>query len=145
LIAGKLATPVNGAYSATKFALEALSDALRLELVSFGIQVVLIEPGSIKTQFHATVEANAQAVFSNLASPYQNLYQQSQQVDAVMRRQEPGPEVVSQVIQQAMKASRPKARYLAGVPFSGRLVLHFGDSVSDLVLKRMFKMASAAK
>ncbi len=75
-IVGKLVTPANGPYSATKFALEALSDALRLELAPFGIQVVLVEPASIKTQFHRTVEANAQAIFSNPESPYQPLYEQ---------------------------------------------------------------------
>ncbi len=142
-IAGKLATPANGAYSATKFAVEALSDALRVELAPFGIQVVLIEPGSIKTQFHTTVEVNAQEIFADPASPYQPLYQQYQQVTSGMRRQEPGPEAVSQVIQQAMEASRPKARYLVAVPFSGELVLHLGDSVWDLVLRRMFNIASA--
>jgi len=48
-ISGRLVVPSNGAYSATKFALEALSDATRLELAPFGVQVVLIEPGSIRT------------------------------------------------------------------------------------------------
>ncbi|CAG1772095.1 partial tropinone reductase I, partial [uncultured bacterium] len=142
-IAGELVTPANGAYSATKFALEALNDALRLELKPFGIQVVLIEPGSIKTQFHATVEANAQAIFANPASPYQSLYRQVEQVTADMRRKEPGPEVVSRVVQQAIEASRPKARYVAGFPVSGRLVLLLGDSVWDLVVRHLFKIASA--
>jgi NADP-dependent 3-hydroxy acid dehydrogenase YdfG/menaquinone-dependent protoporphyrinogen IX oxidase len=131
-ISGKLSTPVNGTYSATKFALEALSDALRLELAPFGVQVVLIEPGSIKTQFADTARARAQAILSNPASPYQPLYQQDQRVSAAMRRHEPGPEVVSQVIQRAIEASRPKARYLVAVPFSGRLVLHLGDSAWDV-------------
>jgi len=63
-IAGKRAIPVNGTYCATKFALEALSDALRLELAPFGIQVVLIEPGSIKTQFAVTAQARAQAMMT---------------------------------------------------------------------------------
>jgi NAD(P)-dependent dehydrogenase (short-subunit alcohol dehydrogenase family) len=142
-ISGKLVTPANGAYSATKFALEALSDALRWELTPFGIQVVLIEPASIKTHFHMTVEVNAQAIFSNPTSPYQSLYRQYEHVTADMRRQEPGPEAVSRVVQQAIEASRPKARYLVAFPFSGRLVLHLGDSVWDLVLRRMFKIASA--
>ncbi len=122
-ISGKLSTPVNGTYSATKFALEALSDALRLELAPFGIQVVLIEPGSIKTHFADAAQARAQAILANPSSPYQPLYQQDQYVMTTMRRHEPGPEVVSQVIQQAIEVSRPKARYLVAVPFSGKLVL----------------------
>jgi NAD(P)-dependent dehydrogenase (short-subunit alcohol dehydrogenase family) len=142
-IAGKRAVPVNGTYCASKFALEALSDALRLELAPFGIQVVLIEPGSINTQFADAAQARAQAILSNPASPYQRLYQQDQRVSAAMRWQAPGPQVVSQVIQQAIETSRPKARYLVAVPFFGRLVLHLGDSVWDVVLRRMFKIAPA--
>ncbi|MEW5869123.1 MAG: SDR family oxidoreductase [Chloroflexota bacterium] len=55
-IAGKLVTPGNGVYSSTKFAVEALSDALRWELAPFGIQVVLVEPGPIRTHFGETVD-----------------------------------------------------------------------------------------
>lgn len=143
-VSGKLVIPANGTYSASKFALEALSDALRYELMPFGIRVVLIEPGSIKTQFDDTARAHVQAIFSNSASPYQPLYQQSQDVSASMRQHEPGPEVVSKVVQQAIEASKPKARYLVAFPFSGRLVLYLGDSVWDLVLRRMFKIAAAA-
>ncbi len=139
-VVGKLVSPANGTYSASKFALESLSDALRLELAPFGIQVVLVEPGSIKTQFHTTVEANAQEIFSNPDSPYQPLYEQYQKVTAGMRHQEPGPDAVSRAVQQAMETSRPKARYLAGFPFSGRLVLHLGDPVWDLVVRQMFKI-----
>jgi NAD(P)-dependent dehydrogenase (short-subunit alcohol dehydrogenase family) len=139
-IVGKLVTPANGPYSASKFALEALSDALRLELSPFGIQVVLVEPGSIKTQFHSTVEANAREIFSNPASPYQPLYQQCQKVTAGMRRQEPGPQVVSRMVLKVMEAPRPKARYIAGFPFSGKLVLLLGDPVWDRVVRQMFKI-----
>jgi len=139
-ISGKLVTPANGTYSATKFALEAFSDALRLELAPFGIPVVLVEPGSIKTQFRTTVEANAQEVFSNPASPYQPLYHQCEQVTAGMRRKEPGPEAVSRVVQQAIEVDRPKNRYLVAFPLSGRLVLHLGDSAWDLVVRQLFKI-----
>lgn len=142
-IAGKLATPANGTYSATKFALEALSDALRIELAPFGIDVVLIEPGSIKTRFAHTAQTLAQEILCNPASPYQTLYQQSDRFAAGMRQNETGPDAVSRVIQQAIEASRPKARYLAAVPFSGKLVLHLGDTVWDLVLRRMFKSPPA--
>ncbi|TDA65999.1 MAG: SDR family oxidoreductase [Chloroflexi bacterium] len=137
-IAGKMVTPVNGSYSSTKFALEALSDALRLELAPFDIQVILVEPGAIKTNFDQTVHAHADEIVSNPASPYRSLYLKYQQVSERMRGQEPGPEAVSKVIQQALESSRPKARYLAGVAMSGRLIINLRDLVWDLVVRQMF-------
>jgi NAD(P)-dependent dehydrogenase (short-subunit alcohol dehydrogenase family) len=141
-IAGKLSTPVNGTYSATKFALESLSDALHLELVPFGIQVVLVEPGAIRTYFDDTAQAHAKDILLNSASPYQSLYKQSAQFAASMRQDEPGPEVVFQVVEQAIKALRPKARYLAGISLSGRLVIHLRDFLWSLIIRQMFKIRS---
>jgi len=140
-IAGKLSTPVNGTYSATKFALEALSDALHLELAPFGIQVVLVEPGAIRTHFDETAQAHAQDILLNSISPYRPLYKQSDQFAASMRQNEPGPEAVFQVVEQAMEAFNPKARYLAAIPFPGRLVIHLRDFVWDIVLRQMFKIS----
>jgi NADP-dependent 3-hydroxy acid dehydrogenase YdfG len=142
-IAGKLSTPANGGYSATKFALEALSDALRLELAPFGIQVVLVEPGAIKTHFDETAQTHAQVILSNSVSPYQPLYRLSDQFAASMRSQEPGPEIVSKVIQEAIETLKPKARYHAGISLSGELILHLGDSVWDMALRRIFKVDSS--
>jgi len=139
-IAGKLSTPVNGTYSATKFALEALSDALQMELAPFGIQVVLVEPGAIKTRFDATAQAHARNILLNCASPYRSLYKQSDQFAASMRKDEPGPYMVSEVIERAIKAVRPKAHYFAAVPFSSKLVIHLRDFVWGSVLKQMFKI-----
>lgn len=139
-IVGKLPMPVNGPYSATKFALEALSDALRLELASFGIHVVLIEPGNIKTNFLETAENHSKKIISNPESPYRALYQQAQTVTDSMRHQEPEPEVVSRVIKQVIENPTPKARYLAAVPFSGLLVLHMGDSIWEAILRHLFKI-----
>jgi short-subunit dehydrogenase len=138
-LAGKLVLPVNGTYSATKFALEALSDALRLELAPFGIQVVLIEPGNIRSNFMATAQANSQAILSNPDSPYLALYQHYLRVMTTMRNRELGPETVSQAVQQAIETSKPKARYLVAVPFSQRIVLRLGDAARDTIFKRMFK------
>jgi NADP-dependent 3-hydroxy acid dehydrogenase YdfG len=142
-IAGKLVLPVNGTYSATKFALEALSDALRMELALFGIQVVLIEPGNIRSNFMATAQANAKEILSNPESPYQALYQHYLRVMTTMRKKEPGPEIVSQVVQQAIEASKPKARYLVAVPFSNKVVLRLGDGARDFIFWRMFKIGSS--
>jgi NAD(P)-dependent dehydrogenase (short-subunit alcohol dehydrogenase family) len=144
-IVGKLTTPLNGAYSASKFALEGLSNALRMELLPFGVQVVLVEPGSIKTHFHDTLQANTQALMDNLLSPYSAMYRQNQQTTENLRRNEPGPEVVSRVIQRAIEDPRPKARYLAGVGFSGWLVMHLGDSAWDLVVRQMFNIKEQVK
>ena len=138
-IAGKLATPVNGTYSATKFALEGLCDALRIELAPFGIQVVLVEPGSIQTHFAETVKASTQYIFSNTASPYRELYEKYNQVTAGMRRNAPGPRAVSKVIKRAIEAATPKVRYLAGVPLSGKLVLALGGSAWDRIAAQLFK------
>ncbi len=140
-VVGKLVTPANGVYSASKFALEGLSDALRLELAPFSISVVLIEPGSIKTQFHKTVEANAEQIFANPASPYRSLYDRYEIVTADMRRNEPEPEAVSKVVQKVIETPRPKARYVAGFPLSGRLVLRLGDIAWGSVVRQMFKIA----
>ena len=139
-IAGKLSTPANGTYSATKFALEALSDALQLELTPFGIQVVLIEPGAIKSYFDNTSQTHARDILLNTASPYQPLYKQSKQFAGDMRKDEPGPEVVSEVIEQAMEAVKPKGRYLAAIPFSARFVMYLRDFIWGSVLRQMFKV-----
>ncbi len=138
-IAGKLVVPVNGTYSSTKFAVEALSDALRLEMAPFGIRVVLIEPGNIRTSFMATAQAHAEAVFANPDSPYRELYQRYQTTMKGMRAHEPGPEVVSRVVQQAMETGNPKARYVVAVPFANRLIILLGDGIRDFLLKQMFK------
>jgi NAD(P)-dependent dehydrogenase (short-subunit alcohol dehydrogenase family) len=138
-IAGKVSTPVNGLYSSTKFALEALSDALRIELAPFGVQVVLVEPGAIKTNFLDTVAAQSQQeTFADPASPYQPLYQKYFQFNTEMSKNAPGPEVVSRVIQQTLEVPNPKPRYLAGVDFSGTLAIALRDFLWDTVLKSMF-------
>jgi len=60
-----------------------------------------------------------------------------------MRKREHEPEIVSQVVQQAMEASKPKARYLVAVPFSNRVVLRLGDTAKDTIFRWMFKEGSS--
>ena len=141
-IAGKCSTPGNGTYSATKFAVEALSDALRWELAPFDIQVVIIEPGSISTLFEATAQAHTRASLADPSSPYHALYEHAAAFAASMHRQGTGPEAVSRVIQQAIEAAGPRRRYLVAIPFSGRLVMHLGDGVWDLVVRRLYQIAA---
>jgi NAD(P)-dependent dehydrogenase (short-subunit alcohol dehydrogenase family) len=139
-IAGKLPTPVNGPYSSTKFALEALSDALRWELEPFNIRVIVVEPGAIKTNFDQTVHTFGDKVTNNPRSPYLPLYLKYQQVSEGMRGNEPGPEAVSKVVQQAIESVKPKTHYLAGVALPTRLVMALRDLVWDVAVRQLFKI-----
>ena len=114
-----------------------------MELAPFGIQVVLIEPGNIRTNFMATAQANSQDLLSNPDSPYHALYQHYLRIMTTMRRREHPPEVVSRVVQQAIEASKPKARYLVAVPFSQRVVLRLGDKARESIFRQMFKIGSS--
>ncbi len=63
------------------------------------------------------------------SSPYRNLYRQAEEFAANMQKNQAGPEAVSRVVQQAIEARKPKARYLGAVPRAGRLVLRLGRFV----------------
>lgn len=104
--AGRVATPFTGVYSASKFALEAVSDAMRLELAPFGVHVVLIEPGPIPTHFgrasgHVRPEGSAYARFLRSYSAVHDragLFGRSS-------------ETVARVVLRAVRSEHPRARY----------------------------------
>lgn len=122
---GRLTFPGGGAYHATKYSVEALSDVLRFEVAGFGIQVVLIEPGLIRTQFgEAAVGSMSEikeqdgpyakfnaAVAATTAGAYQG----------PLSRLGAGPDAVARTIEKALTKPRPKARY--PVTASARLML----------------------
>ncbi len=139
-LVGRLSFPVNGAYAASKFAVEALSDALRLEMAPLGIQVILIEPGPTRTPY--SMRSPSPEILSNPASPYRTLYENFRQLGARMHAHGADPRVVSRVIQRAIEARRPKARYPAAIDFSGQLAMALGPAVWDRVLRRMLKIAA---
>lgn len=112
---GSLVLPGGGVYHATKYALEALSDALRFELRGFGIDVVLIKPGPIKTAFGDTALAEVDANTSP-ASPYEEFRAAlKQQIRAAyegpMAAFAAPPDAVARVIERALDSRRPRARY----------------------------------
>jgi NAD(P)-dependent dehydrogenase (short-subunit alcohol dehydrogenase family) len=144
-IGGRLAVPMNGAYASSKFAVEALSDSMRWELGAFGIRVILVEPGNIKTNFKETAERSSGGLFDNAASPYAAPYERYKGSMAALRSHEPGPEAVSSVVLRALNTKRPRARYRAAVPFSTRIALLLPDRWRDPLMRRMFGLALPKK
>ena len=111
-IAGRFVTPGAGWYGASKHALEGISDALRLELHQFGVQVVLVEPGLIRTGFEAA-SADAMAAEGRDAV-WGAMMRQVAAGWAEGFRKGSEPEVVARTIATALEASDPQPRYLCG-------------------------------
>src|ERR1700690_1497710 len=112
-VAGLVSPPTYGAYSGSKHALEGLSNALRLELYPFGIEVILIEPGYIVTNFQQTAKELAQPyVDGSKSSPYAKIYSASW-AGANKSRSESKttPEDCARVILEAIESPHPRARY----------------------------------
>jgi len=114
-VGGRLTLPGGAFYHATKHAVEALSDAMRFELRDFGIDVVIIEPGAIKTEFGKTAIANIGRVKQD-GSPYAafNTAVAGKIHDAMegwMSAMAGMPEDVAKAIAHAITASKPKTRY----------------------------------
>jgi len=69
-VAGRISTPFSGAYASTKFALEAMTDALRIEVARYGIKVILVEPGPVATDFADVAHAESAELLARTGSPY---------------------------------------------------------------------------
>nr|WP_279672534.1 oxidoreductase [Flexivirga meconopsidis] len=143
-IGGKIYTPFGGWYHATKFAVEGLSDALRLELAPFGIKVVIIEPGAIDTEWGGIAGEGLMARSGGGAYA-----EQVRHVARMLGSEQSGPmrgskpEVVANAIAKAVRSSHPRSRYAIGMgakPITyARRVLP--DRVIDGGVKLMFGAA----
>jgi NAD(P)-dependent dehydrogenase (short-subunit alcohol dehydrogenase family) len=144
---GRLSFPGGGHYHATKHALEAISDAMRFELRGFGIDVVLLEPGLITTEFGEAATASMAGIETAAAGedPYAHF---NATVGAVtkgayegpMRLLGGGPDRVAKVIERALKRRRPPARITitpsAKVTLATRRL--FTDRAWDAAMRRQF-------
>jgi NAD(P)-dependent dehydrogenase (short-subunit alcohol dehydrogenase family) len=119
-ISGRLATPYIGPYSASKFALRALADAMRLELAPAGIAVSLIEPGSVKTPIWGKGRAEAGQIAARLGASarphYRTALERILSITESAERDGMPVEVVSSAIEHALTARRPRAQYVLGTP-----------------------------
>lgn len=137
-IGGLMTFPMMGAYHASKYALEALSDALRMELAPFGIHVSIIEPGPIRTNFVARLNEEAESY--KQASLYAPVFEKADAIEERTMAMAPGPLVISHAIHKAVTSRRPKARYIA--PFMGHVMYRVLQLVPvrirDWMMRSMF-------
>ncbi|HEY5240493.1 MAG TPA: SDR family oxidoreductase [Polyangiaceae bacterium] len=110
-VGGRVTFPFFGAYHASKYALEALSDALRAELRSFGVHVALVEPGPIRSQFSERAFGSLPA--TQEASPYASSYARAGGIRSASDRASFGPEHVARAVGKAIGSRWPRARYVA--------------------------------
>ncbi len=114
---GRMTLPLGGYYHATKYALEAITDALRAEVRGFGIEVSLIEPGSIRTEFNQTIGQTLTHEQTTASGPYAALKQSFERalVSPLAARIAGSPEAVAHAIEHAVSARRPRTRYVITV------------------------------
>ncbi len=136
---GKMYTPLGSWYHATKHALEGWSDCLRIELAPFNIDVVIIEPGVIKTEFsdvmvEPMLERSGSGAYKDLVHSF---------VKASRNSYESGnssnPDVIANLILQAIQAKKPKTRYVGGKLAKPMMFMRqwFGDRFFDWLLNKM--------
>ena len=108
-VAGKRGDPFMGAYVASKHALEGLSESLRRELMLYGIDVIVIGPGVVRTPIWAKAEETDYA--SNVASPYFSALQKARELTATMEKTGLPPEKVAALVHKVLTIPSPKVRY----------------------------------
>ena len=138
---GRLTFPGGGYYHATKHAVEAISDALRFEVRGFGVDVIVIEPGLIKTSFGETAAGSVESA-TPADGPYAEfnsaVARESAQIyEGPLARLGAGPEAVARVIEKAITAHRPKTRY--PVTASARLALIQRRLLTDRAWDRVMR------
>jgi NAD(P)-dependent dehydrogenase (short-subunit alcohol dehydrogenase family) len=143
---GVISTPMGGAYHATKFALEAVSDVLRVEVAPFGVDVVLVRPGSVRTGFMPTILASMPR--TGESSPYAAHKRGFARAMAFIE-QAPGvlePAAVARVIVRAATAAHPRARYKAGASAYALVALRrlLPDRAWDALMLRALARATRA-
>jgi short-subunit dehydrogenase len=133
-VSGRVSSPYIGWYSASKFALEALSDALRIEVRDFGVDVILIEPSG----FASPIWSNALTLLPSnaLTGPYSRAYSKA---GKLIDSNFPEPTPVAKIVRNALESQKPKPRYLVGkgtaaIPYLRILPTHILDVVMQINL-----------
>ncbi|MBV9149475.1 MAG: SDR family NAD(P)-dependent oxidoreductase [Candidatus Eremiobacteraeota bacterium] len=138
-VAGRIAMPFIGPYSASKFALRALADAMRIELAHAGIRVCLIEPGSVRTPIWRKGRQTRSRLEERLGHAGAQHYGDA--LRALMRQTENEervgmpPERVAQIVLRALTSRRPRAHYIVGAPARiGAILTLLPTSLHDRIM-----------
>jgi NAD(P)-dependent dehydrogenase (short-subunit alcohol dehydrogenase family) len=141
---GKIWEPLGSWYHASKFAVEGLGDSLRVEVAEFGIKVVIIEPGTIRSEWSGIAADNLEATSAN--TPYAR---QAKLVGGGLRAVDrlpmaAGPKVVAEVIAKAVQDPKPRTRYAAGGGARGILLAEriLSDRGFDRLIQLGYRLAS---
>lgn len=135
---GKIYTPFGGWYHATKHALEGWSDCLRLEVSPFGINVVIIEPGGVKTEW-GDIAADKLAQVSGCGAYANNANSAAQSMRKLYQGNRlSSPDVIAQAVLTAVIAKKPRTRYAVGYMAKPSIALrrYLPDRLCDWVIRR---------
>lgn len=132
-VGGKVATPFGGWYQSTKFALEGLSDSLRMDVGRFGIDVVVIEPGAIDSEWLSHAMDHLKKVSSE---PYRNAAEHLSRLMYKNYENASDPNVVANIIVKAIQVKKPKPRYAVGS--ASKMLLFLKKILPDRGMDRLF-------
>jgi short-subunit dehydrogenase len=136
---GKIYTPFGGWYHATKFAVEGLSDCLRFETKQFGIDVIIIEPGGIKTEWgdianDALLKTSGKTAYAELAQKAARLFKSRYDNPKIS-----DPKVIADTILKAITSKNPKTRYAEG--YMAKTYLFFRKILPDKMFDKMLSLS----
>jgi NAD(P)-dependent dehydrogenase (short-subunit alcohol dehydrogenase family) len=141
-VGGKVVLPTYGAYAGSKFALEAVSDALRREVGSAGIKVVVVEPGAVRTEIAERGIATSEGLMADMTAA--QLARYGELMDAVTAQARSfndtgvSADAAARVIAKAVTASRPRTRYTVGR--DAAILLRISRFISDRSLDRIVRL-----
>jgi NAD(P)-dependent dehydrogenase (short-subunit alcohol dehydrogenase family) len=142
-VSGRVSAPVMTPYTASKFAIEAIADGLRVELRQWGIRVVLVEPGSVDTDLWRGAEAQFDAGVAAMTDEHRRLYGSllagaRKMVRATAKRAAPVDKVTAAIV-AAVTAERPRTRYVVGADARGQVLLKAAlpDRAYDALVARV--------